>query len=430
MKKFIKIGEYILFILFLVLVPFFKSKLYTFLIIPLLILLFFVNKKIKTKYFPILLFLIAFIIRIIGVFVLKLEVVDDFKTMLEASRNLINGNLDFLSSNYFLNFPYQLGHVLYQALFLKIINSVLFLKIINSIITSSIIIFIYFISKKIVKEETARYISILYLFYFYPLYLNSVLTNQHLPVLLSLIGIYLLLEKPKTWKLSIIISFLLALANVFRTESIIWIAGIVLYKILIEKDKVVNTLVLLGTYLLFTTILSNLVYLSPLHTKLVNNDPEWKFYCGLSTKYNGIYNAEDEEVFFHSEKGKELLIQRIKQDKTSFPVLFLKKEVILWTQTNYDLILENKIDNSFLNLNQGYLNIIILLFIIGIFPRKEEKKEILLFKIILALYYGIYLFIEISPRYAYVLHILMFILIGVGIEKTKEIFNNKIRWDR
>ena len=39
-------------------------------------------------------------------------------------------------------------------------------------------------------------------------------------------------------------------------------------------------------------------------------------------------------------------------------------------------------------------------------------------KIILGLYFGVYMFIEISPRYAYILNILMFLIIGFGIERV------------
>ena len=423
MKRFIKICEYILLILFLILVPFLKDKLSILISLPILIGLYFLIKNEKIKRFPLFIFILSLIIRLVSVFILKVEIVDDFKTMLDASRNLINGNLSFVKDFYFEAFPYQLGHVLYQSLLLKIINSVLFLKIINSIITSFIVVFIYLIGKEITNEKVSRMISILYLLYFYPLYLNSVLTNQHLPVLLILISIYLLLKKPSTYKYTILISVLLGLANIMRTESIIIITGIVVYKLLEltkknKKEVLLNLILLIGVYFISTNLVSILVYISPINKKLNNSYPEWKFYCGLSNKYNGIYNNEDEKVFFKEENKKELLVNRIKEDKLKLPVLFLKKETILWTQTNYDLRLKNKLNKYFLLFNQGYLNIIILLLVITLIPsKKETNKKVLFIKILLALYYGIYMFIEISPRYAYILHILIFLILGIGLER-------------
>ena len=117
------------------------------------------------------------------------------------------------------------------------------------------------------------------------------------------------------------------------------------------------------------------------------------------------------------------MVNRIKDDYLKFPVLFLKKEVILWTQTNYDLRITNEWNETkyqwLQNFNQGFLNIIMIIFVIGLFPKrkKEEDEGIIFLKIIIALYYGIYLFIEISPRYAYNLHMFVFLLLGLGLER-------------
>ena len=186
------------------------------------------------------------------------------------------------------------------------------------------------------------------------------------------------------------------------------------------KNILKYTSMLVITYLVVNTIISSLVYISPIKTKLVNNSPYWKFYCGLSDKHNGLYNEEDQSVFFNSNNQKELLIDRIKEENIKIPILILKKEVILWTQTNYDLRIKNNINDLVLKWNQGYLNIIIILFVISLFPNKNNKnKKLLLLKIIIALYIGVYAFIEISPRYAYILHILVFLLIPNAIEKLK-----------
>jgi len=433
MKKLISLCEVLLFLIFLLLLFFTKEKLTLLLVLPFIIGIYLLNKKIKIKNYTLFIFILALLIRIISIFILKVEIVDDFKTMLDASRSLINNNLSFVNNVYFKNFSYQIGHVLYQAALLKIINSTIFLKIINSIITSLIVVFIYLISKKLFKEETARFVSLLYILYLYPIYLNSVLTNQHLPALLVLISIYLLMYKENNTKLYIIIALLLGIANIFRTESIVIILGLIIYNLISITKKnyksiIKNIVVLLTTYLIFVNLISTLVYISPLKTKLTNNEPYWKFYCGLSDKYNGTYNEEDQTKYFNSSNKKELLLDRVNNDKTKLPVLFLKKEVILWTQTNYDLRITNNINsnlyNFLLKFNQGYLNLIIILFIISLFKGKEEtNKNILLIKIILGLYFGVYLLIEISPRYAYILHILMFLILGISIERITNLIN-------
>ena len=434
MKKFISICEYLLFGVFLILLFFMKSKLAVILTIPIIIIIVFFEKKERFKHFSLFLFMVALAIRLISSFYLDVEVLDDFKTMLSASKDLINGNLSFVNNFYFQTFSYQLGHVIYQSLLLKIFNKVIFLKIVNSIITSLICVFIYLISRKMFKEKIARGVALLYLFYLYPIYLNSVLTNQHLPALIYLVVIYLLICNRESWKYYVLMAILLALSNFFRTEGIIFILAIIIFNIMNftkKKGKMIfkNILVLIFVYFGVNLLMSQLVFLSPIHTHLTNKATEWKFYCGLNYEKNGLYNVDDEEKFFSSSEPRKLLLNRIKSDYLKFPILFLKKEVILWTQTNYDLSIRNSLNSNFYNVvllfNQGYLNMIMILFVISLFPRKDKNKTKLLIKIILALYFGIYMFIEISPRYAYVLHILIFLILGNAIERGEDFLKKR-----
>ena len=429
MNKVIKLYDVLLFILFFIILFFMKNIFSVFLFIPLFILIFFISKDIEIKRFSLFIFIFSFIIRLFSILYLKVSITDDFKTMYVASKSLLRGDFSFLNTFYFKTFSYQLGHVLYQAFFLNIINSVTFLKLINVLISSLIVLFIYLISRNLFNEKIARIVSLTYTFYLYPIYLDSVLTNQHLPALIVLIVIYLLIKKEINYKLVIIIGILLGIANIFRTESIIIIMGIIIYFICNNtsyKNTFIKICLLLVSYFIFNLGINGIIYLS-LGTTLSNNAPSWKFYCGLNYKYNGIYNTEDQNVYFNS-KNKDknkLVLDRIKEENIKLPVLFLKKEVILWSQTNYDLRINNKINPSIYNFllyfNQGCLNLIIILFIISLFPKNKYNDKLLLIKIIIGLYYFIYMFIEISPRYSYILHILIMLEIGISIDKILKI---------
>ena len=422
MKKLIKLFEYILFILFIILFIFTKQKYTILLALPVLFLCIYLSKRID-KHFIIILFILSLLIKVITIIYLKVPIVDDFKTMYDASLKLINNDLSFLNTFYFSTFSYQLGHVLYQALLLKIINSVLLLKIVNSLITTAIVIFIYLISKELSTKFYARIISLFYLFYLYPLYLNTILTNQHLPALLTLIVIYLLIKNKNSIKTPIIISIILVISNILRTESIVIILSLIAYYLItINKKTLKYNLLSIGIitsiFIVLPLLINLLLFNTNLHTKLDNKAPLWKFYCGLSYDYNGRYNEADEQVFFSSNNQKELLINRVKETNIKLPILILKKEVILWTQTNYDVRINNKINTNLLFLiNQGILNIVLLLFIIVLYPsKKETNKSLLLIKIIIFAYFSIYMFIEISPRYAYILHILIFLLLSNSLQ--------------
>ena len=401
MNKVIKLYDVLLFILFFIILFFMKNIFSVFLFIPLFILIFFISKDIEIKRFSLFIFIFSFIIRLFSILYLKVSITDDFKTMYVASKSLLRGDFSFLNTFYFKTFSYQLGHVLYQAFFLNIINSVTFLKLINVLISSLIVLFIYLISRNLFNEKIARIVSLTYTFYLYPIYLDSVLTNQHLPALIVLIVIYLLIKKEINYKLVIIIGILLGIANIFRTESIIIIMGIIIYFICNNtsyKNTFIKICLLLVSYFIFNLGINGIIYLS-LGTTLSNNAPSWKFYCGLNYKYNGIYNTEDQDIYFNSKNKDKLVLDRVKEENIKLPVLFLKKEVILCSQTNYDLRINNKINPDIykflLYFNQGCLNLIIILFIISLFPKNKYNNKLLLIKIIIGLYYFIYMFIEI-----------------------------------
>lgn len=192
MKKIQTLFQYLISIMFTVIFLFAKNKLLILYAIIPFILVYFIAKKLKFKNFGLILFITAFIIRVIISLWLEVPIADDFKTMYEGSLQIINGDNSFIKNNYFATFPYQMGHTFYQTILLKICNSVIFLKVINSLITATITLLIYLITKTYTKETSARTVSLLYLIYLYPLYLNTILTNQHLPALIILFMLYLI----------------------------------------------------------------------------------------------------------------------------------------------------------------------------------------------------------------------------------------------
>ena len=427
-----KLLNIIMFILFLIIVIFTKSKLTIFLALPILLLLMKLVNKIKIKNYLIFIFSLSLIIRIITIILLKVPVLDDYKTMLDAALSINNNDLSFLNDFYFKTFSYQLGFTIYESILLNIINSITFLQVINSLITSLIVVMIYLIGKTISNEKSARVVSLLYLLYPYPLYLNSVLTNQHLSILLVLVAIYLILTK-KELKYYILSGILLGLANIIRPDGIIIILSLIIYLLTFIKKKdfklkLKQLSILLITYLIIISSVSTIVNIK-YNSNLKNNSPLWKFYVGLNIKYNGMYNEYDQNIFFKSNNQKELLMSRIKTDYKKYPILFVKKEVIEWSRTNF--YIESNMSKItykiFEILNLTIVFLVLLMFILELYKsinNKNDKAQLL--KIILLIYFITYLFIEVSPRYSYNLHIIIFIIISNSISIIEE-YINKIK---
>ena len=220
------------------------------LLISIIVIYFFV-KKVKIKNFMLFLIIFSIITKTVCILILKTPILADYWIMYEASQNMINKNFSFVNKLYFLTWGYQLFHVFYEAFVLGIFNDIIILKILNCIYSTVITIMVYLITKKISSENAARISSLLYSITLYPLYLNSVLGNQQLALMLMLIGVYVLLFKQNNIKNLVIVGILIALSNLERPEGIVYIVTIIVYFIFSNekfKDVMKKSAIILLTY--------------------------------------------------------------------------------------------------------------------------------------------------------------------------------------
>lgn len=378
----------------------------------------------------IFLFLFAFVIRIGVILWIDTPVISDFKTMLDASKELVNGTDAYKSMPYFICWGYQMGHVIYQAILLNIINSITFLKIVNAIVTSSTVIMIYLIGKELSTTKAAIIISIIYSIFLFPLLLNTVLTNQLLPMLLILIAIYLWMKKKKENKLMpVIIGILLGISNMLRSETIVIIIAFVLYTIflMIKKENrkalIINLCLIIISYFTLTTATSFVLKATDISPSgLENKNSSWKFLEGLNLETRGQY-SEDDAIKYSYDKKKTTkeLKKRIQEEWQQYPLLFAKKTKILWLNSDLSWPLGHIENQEDLKLYEGINQIFIYFFVImsllsaiTLF-KKTYKKEQILILLILFVYFGVYLFIEVMPRYAYSLQIFEALLASITL---------------
>ena len=395
---------------------------------------------IKKNKVLILLFIFSFFIRLITILIVETEITSDFKTMYDASLEMIKGLNSYKDSTYFLTWGYQIGHVLYQSILLSIINSVTFLKIVNCLITSFTVIFIYLLSKKLTSKTPAIIISILYAIFPFPLLLNTVLTNQHLPLLLILIAIYLLSSinyKNKFILKSIIIGLLIGLSNILRSEGIVIICAITIYSLylIIRKynlKKVISSLVLIViSYFLIFNITSLLLIKTDISLNGLNNmNPTWKFVLGFNYETNGMYSESDAAIYANDKnKSKEIVEERIREVE-KIPLLFLKKIKIQWFNSDLSWSLNTNINRTIYNILNTINQIFIILFnvlaFLSIFTLLKRKDNLqVLITLILLIYFGVYLLIEVMPRYAYSMQIFEAVLASITISFILKKIKNK-----
>ena len=389
-----------------------------------------IKKWVKENKFIVFIFLFSFIIRLGVILLVDTPIISDFKMMYDAALEVVNGTDSYKSMGYFITWGYQMGHVLYQAFLLNIVNSVFFLKIVNCIITSLTVVFVYLISKRICSERSAKISSILYSIFLFPLLLNTVLTNQFLPVLLILIALYILLNinfKKKIVISSAVVGILLGLSNIFRSETIVIVFSILLYFVFLFITKVdwkkliISFLIIfMGYYVVFngTSLLLKATNVSPSGLDILNSS--WKFVLGFNYETSGMYSNEDAAIYAgDSDAAKKEAINRIMQFE-KIPLHFLKKTKILWF--NSDLSWSISMDEVYYKVLNIINQIWIILFnILAVcsafrFIKLKFEKEHVLMCLILLVYFGVYLLIEVMPRYAYSLQVFEAIIIGISLD--------------
>lgn len=387
-------------------------------------------KWIKENKFIVFIFLFSFVLRLGVIVLVETPVISDFKLMYDAALEIVNGTDSYKSMGYFITWGYQMGHVLYQAFLLSIINSAFFLKIVNCIITSLTVVFVYLISRRLCSERSAKISSILYSIFLFPLLLNSVLTNQFLPVLLILIALYILLNinfKKKFVISSVVVGILLGLSNIFRSETIVIVFSILLYfvflfitKVDLKKLIISFLIIFMGYYVVFngTSLLLKATNVSPSGLEILNSS--WKFVLGFNYETSGMYSNQDAAIYAgDSEAAKKEAINRIMQFE-KIPLHFLKKTKILWF--NSDLSWSISMDEVYYKVLNIINQIWIILFnILAVcsafrFIKFKFEKEHVLMCLILLVYFGVYLLIEVMPRYAYSLQVFEAIIIGISLD--------------
>ena len=392
----------------------------------------------KRHSFVIGLFLFSFFLRLLVVLCIHTDIVSDFGLMYKASLELVSGTRDYLNNVYFLTWAYQMGHVVYQALLLSMIESVTFLKIVNALVTSLIVVFVYLLGREVGGEKGSRIASVLYAIFPFPLFLNTVLTNQHLPMLLILIAIYLgfrLNEKKLQIPLCIGIGLLLSLSNILRTETIVIIGAIVVLGgyLVFQKDSfrfiAIRLGILLLTYFLSFQLASFCLVQTGISSNgLQNGNPTWKFVEGFNYDTDGMYSKEDSSLYAtDSVLSKQVLKERLREVE-KMPLLFLKKIYIQWFRSDLSWTF-NTGEYPVLFSISNFINQMMIVLFHGLalssllFLKKKNYLQILL-TITIVFYVGTYLLIEVMPRYAYSVQILEAILASVTISN---LFQKKLK---
>lgn len=392
------------------------------------------KKENKSLILGALVFLAALITRIIIIFVIKTPVANDFLTFYNGAVRLNNGDLTFTGEEHFVLWPYQLGFVVYESLLLKICNSIMFLKLVNCVLASLTVLLIYLIAKEFVKNYVAASAAIIYSLLPFPAIYVTILSNQFIASFLVYFGLFILISskiKIKEWQRFLIFGILLSFSNALRPEGIIpllTVLGYLLFTLrkINYKSKLISFAVLLSSYVVMGWLLSSAVKWSGLSADgLSSNTPYWKFVLGLNYESGGTYWGEDLAVLYDNEASLNLVKERLLMPIGQWASLFYNKIITFWNSDALHWSFSGLSDYNelylfLLKLNKILMPLIYVLALLGVLAFLRDKNRdnrlwYLIFQTVIT--FGIYLIIEVQPRYSYHIIIAVIILAAVGVNR-------------
>lgn len=385
--------------------------------------------KVKFKNFSIFLILFCLITKILAIFIIRTPIVGDFVLMYDTAKHIVMEGIYTPKHPYFNVWGYQLFHVFYEAVALSIWNSAVFLKILNCIYSTIITVLIYLISRKFTSEKTGRIVSLLYAISLYPIYLNTILGNQQLSLMIALWAVYLFLYKNNSLKMMAIIGILFGISHLERNEGIVYLLTSLIYLFFTSsnmKDSFSKVIVLLLCFFAVTKGSSLLVMrLGINEIGFGNANPEWKFLLGFNSKTYGMYDIDDEAYLGNLDLEHQEVINRM-TDLKKWPSLFYNKIKIQFLYNDFGKAFDQDYSSSFASHMKeaifNYIrmsNIVIIFFaFLGLYKNHNFKQEGSFFLINFLLFFGIFMLIEICARYYYNPQVTLFILASFGIERA------------
>ena len=350
-----------------------------------------------------------------------------------------SGDYSFNTWFHFHTWGYQTGFVIYQGILLKLFNSEFLLKLLNVIYSSCLVLFIYKVGRRISDEKSARVVSILYMIFPFHMFLNSIMANHHLATLLMYLGILFLIKKNKCFKDYVFGGILISFGNIIRPEGIIVVFSLLVYEFfLLDRNKIFDTVVRVLSFLIIYLSIgygaSFLVIKSGVNPSgLQNKDPLWKFILGFNYNTCGYYEDSDSQYQINRETEISIIKERALSDLPRTGRLMLCKIDRFWLQSDLNMETAQYNDKTFslfgndikmgnildmiISVNGYIYMFVFLMFLLGIFVnRKRLSNEALFLLIMCVVTFFVFLLIEIQPRYAYFIHISIFILASLGVK--------------
>lgn len=400
------------------------------------------------KHFSLLLCLGSLAITIFFALAIETPVSSDFYRILSSAQDLVVGERNFLGSDYFLQWPYQMAWVVYETAILAVWNNPLAIRLAGCLCFSLCNVIFYQMATTIFSKKSSQVMSIFHLLFLFHTTYVTVLNNSIPSAFFLYLGIYVIIcQRPRRFHplaRYALAGAVISLGNLIRPEGIIILLAI-LASFVIEcfqraskktfRQVCARGFLLLATYLLVATVASQLVVATGLSQYgLSNNDPLWKVVTGLNAESKGGYSSADwallsameEEGIPRAEAEWSLITERLQASPFQMLQLFGDKISYFWSPNSLYWSLGHLSEYSpdlysgVVLFNQQIYQITLLLAFFGVVELWRKKKfsaphHYLIPLIILATFFC-YLVVEVQSRYSYTVQWCLFFMACGGLD--------------
>ena len=375
---------------------------------------------------------VTLLARVLFVLFIKTYPDSDFEELFAAARELSQGGRDWLQSEYFRRWPYQIPFVLYEAGVYALFRSALALKLFGCIFMTGTGVLVYKLSRLFASKEGAFTAAMLYALCPEALFLAPILTNQHISLFFIMLGLFVAL-RDKRPAAAILGGALIAIGNLMRPEAVIAVGALAAAELICflknpagRKNELLCAVLTVAAYagaMLLVRLILQGADLAPYG--LGNNCPEWKFVVGLNPETTGGYDLthgailEMRDGVQRRAAAREVISGYFGSAGDFFAFLWEKIKLFYgeafdytWTLNYLDLTQETlagvTLERAVQLLAAGdrmlYAAVTVLAGA-GIARAVADKREVrgayLTLAAVLCLFFAAFLLIEIQPRYRY-----------------------------
>lgn len=382
-----------------------------------------------------IIFLLAFILRMTMLCVWPIVPASDFEDTYEAATILSKANaLNFRQilqnqcSYYYETWPQHIPFIFIEMCAIRLFGEGYYaIQIIFSIFSAASCVISGKIAGCLYGKRCGILTGVIMSILPIELMCSALLTNQHMATFFFLLSIYFLVAKP-IWKMEINVVFCAlsaVISQIIRPEMIVYVIAVICYFVYKYFSNEISTkrLILYGAIFLAVYFVSlNIMSLFMVNggfakNKITQGNYKYKIVTGLNMKSEGRWN-EDDFNYVNDEKRLDELIKQRTSDKSGLISLVCKKIMRQYGTYDYPWCIDKGLTKAMQKWYRALVNapmLIILLFclvkvIMSLFTK--TKKEALILITMLG-YFLIYSIIESQNRYNYFM-IPLFVVLASG----------------